>query len=126
MSAPITIVGRLGGEPELRYSGTGTAIASLNVVSSGRKKDGDAWVDVDTTWWSVSAFGKVAEAVAESLHKGDPVVIVGKAKQRTWEKDGVKQSKIEVTADTVALVVRFGKVLPSASAAASSEDPLAW
>lgn len=102
MSADLTLHGRLGQEPELRYSKTGTAIVKLSVVTNLRRKVGEQWEDQDTTWWSVTAFNALAENVCESLKKGDAVIVVGKVKQRTWETpEGEKRSTFEVTADHV-------------------------
>lgn len=130
MSTDITLHGRLGQEPELRYAKTGTAVVKLSVVTNVRRKDGDAWVDADVTWWNVTAFKTLAENICETLKKGDEVIIVGKVKQRTWETpDGEKRSTFEVTADHVgpdlaratAVVTRtFTK-----SAAVNDHDPWA-
>lgn len=102
MSAVVTIAGRLGKDPELKFSPNGTAVAKFSVVTAGRRKDGDQWVDVDTTWWNVTAFKRLAENVAESLTKGALVIVVGRLKQRSWETpDGEKRSTMELVADHV-------------------------
>jgi single-strand DNA-binding protein len=131
MSANITIVGRLGADPELRFSNSGMAIAKLRVVSSKRKKEGDDWVDVDTTWWSVTAFKNLAENVTDNLVKGDSVVIAGAIKSREWEdvKTGEKRSIFEVTAEAIgknlALVKRDGPKLANGYTPSPSDDPWA-
>ncbi|HEY7822024.1 MAG TPA: single-stranded DNA-binding protein [Acidimicrobiia bacterium] len=104
MSAPITLTGRLGADPELRFGASGIAVLKARIVTSGRKYDKESgkWSDVDTTWWSVSAFRELAENVAESLSKGDEVIVVGKVKQRDYEtSEGEKRSVTEVTADHI-------------------------
>lgn len=103
MSAPITLHGRLGQDPELKFNPSGMAICQLSVVTNVRKKDGDQWVDADTTWWRVTVFRQLAENVAESLTKGDEVIVVGKVKSRSWDdpKSGEKRTVFEVTADQV-------------------------
>lgn len=115
MSAVIIIEGRLGADPELRITNSGASIASLRVVSNGRRKtEQGTWEDVDTTWWSVKAFGKVAEGAVEILRKGDLVAVVGKAAERSWKgADGETRTRIEVAADTVAKVVRAKPVAQS-------------
>ena len=85
MSASITLVGRLVADPEIKFGGSGIAILKARVVTSGRKKTDDGWQDIDTTFWSVSAFRQLAENVAESLQKGDEVIVVGKVKVREYE-----------------------------------------
>lgn len=104
MSAPITLTGRLGADPELRFGASGIAILKVRMVTSGRKYDKESgkWTDVDTTWWHVSAFRELAENAAESLSKGDEVIVVGKVKQREYEtSEGEKRSVTEVTADQI-------------------------
>jgi single-strand DNA-binding protein len=104
MSAPITLTGRIGADPELRFAATGTAIVNLRVVTDERRKDATTgeWTSVNTTWWSVSAFKQLAENVAESLSKGDLVIVVGKVKSREWEtKEGEKRTAWEVDAQAI-------------------------
>jgi len=111
MSAPITLTGRLGADPEIRFGATGIAILKLRVVTSGRKKTDAGWEDVDTTWWSVTAFRQIAENAAESLSKGDEVIVVGKVKQRQYETpEGEKRSVTEVTADHIGPSLRRATV----------------
>jgi single-strand DNA-binding protein len=122
VSIPITFKGRLGGDPELTTSSNGSAICKMRVVTNRRRiVDGD-WQDTDTSWWQVTAFGKAAEAAAEQLHKGDLVMVEGRVKQREWEKDGVKRTTAEVTADEVAKVCKAGWKAPAQE---GSADPWA-
>ena len=102
MSAGITLTGRVVADPELRFGANGNAVLNLRVVTAGRRKTDDGWVDVDTTFWSVSAFRQLAENAAESLSKGDLVIVTGKAKSRDWEdKEGNKRTSWEVSADHI-------------------------
>src|SRR5690606_5123010 len=96
MSAQITLVGRLTADPELRFTPTGTAVARFTVATSRRRKDGDQWVDADTTFWVCTAWEQLAEHIAEHLTKGAAVIVVGQAHQTSWEsEDGQKRSRIE-------------------------------
>jgi single-strand DNA-binding protein len=113
MSFPCTFKGRLGADPEITTASNGSVIAKMRVVTNRRRMvDGD-WQDTDTSWWQVTCFGKVAEALADQLHKGDLVMVEGRVKQREWEKDGVKRTTAEVTADEVAKVVKAGWKAPA-------------
>lgn len=108
MSFTIAFKGRLGADPEITFGSNGTAVARMRVVTNARRLvDGD-WQDTDTSWWTVTAFGRTAEAAADQLNKGDLILVTGKIKQRSWEKDGVKRETAEVTADEVAKVVKAG------------------
>ena len=121
MSFTITFKARLGADPEMTTGSNGSAVTRMRVVTNGRRMvDGD-WQDTDTSWWQVTAFGRQAEAAAEQLRKGDLVLIQGKVKQREWEKDGIKRTTAEVTADEVAKVCKTGQ----AAAAAATGDPWA-
>ena len=121
MSFPVTFKARLGADPEMVTGSNGSAVTRMRVVTNGRRLvDGD-WQDTDTSWWQVTAFGRQAEAAAEQLRKGDLVLIQGKVKQREWEKDGIKRTTAEVTADEVAKVCKAGQGAP----ANASADPWA-
>lgn len=111
MSAPITLVGRLVADPEITFGQSGIAILKARVVTSGRKKTDNGWEDVDTTFWQVTAFRQLAENIADSLSKGDEVIVIGKIKQRQYETaEGEKRSITEITADA------FGPNLRTSSA----------
>lgn len=117
MSFPVTFKARLGADPEMTTGSNGSAVTRMRVVTNGRRMvDGD-WQDTDTSWWQVTAFGRSAEAAAEQLRKGDLVLIQGKVKQREWEKDGIKRTTAEVTADEVAKVCKTGQAAPAAATA---------
>ncbi len=108
MSAPITLTGRVVADPELKFGQNGNAVLNLRVVTSARRKTDEGWQDVDTTFWRVAAFRQLAENAAESLSKGDGVIVVGKVKSREWsDKDGNKQVSWEVTADNIGLDLRW-------------------
>lgn len=108
MSCAITISGRLAGDPELRYSPQGKAVCRFVVVESARRKVGDKWEDVDTSFWRCVAFGQIAENITESGVKGDAVLVLGKIKQVSWEtKDGEKRSGVEVTVDDAGMSMKF-------------------
>lgn len=104
MSAPITLVGRLGQEPELRFSASGTAVVRLSIVTSRRVKDQTSgeWSDADVTWWDCTGFKTLAENCAASMSKGMAVIANGRAVQENWQdKDGNKRSKIAVKLDSI-------------------------
>ncbi|MER6092510.1 single-stranded DNA-binding protein [Streptomyces bluensis] len=105
MSSTMTLTGRLAGQPELRFSPSGVAVAAFTIVTSRRVKDPATgeWGDADTTFWDCKAFKQLAENVCESLEKGLEVVAVGRAVQESWEdkQTGQKRSKISVRIDAI-------------------------
>lgn len=104
----VTIRGRLAGDPELRFTPSGHAVANLTIVANKRVKNGDQWEDGPATFWRCSAWRELAENCAESLHKGTSVVAVGEALQREWTtNEGEKRTVIEVTLDAIGPDLRW-------------------
>lgn len=99
----ITIVGNVSRDPELRFTPSGQAVANFSVAVSRRKKNGDQWEDVLEGFFNCIAWRNMAENVAESLAKGDRVIVTGKLQQRSWEdkNGGGKRSAVEVQVDDV-------------------------
>jgi len=104
MSANVTVIGNLAGDPELRFTKEGKAVATFTVLTSTSKKTDSGWESTDVTAWRVSAWDKLGENVAESLTKGSPVVVYGKASWKEWEnKDGNKGGAMQIQAYNVAV-----------------------
>lgn len=130
MSAGITLTGRLVADPELKFTAKGDAVANCRVVTSARRlnKESQRWEDVDVTFWQVTGWRQLAENVAESLSKGDQVVVVGKMKSREWQdNEGNKRVSWEVDAQHIAadLSRATAKVqrVSRESVAAPADDP---
>lgn len=105
--------GRLAGEPELRFSQAGKAVVKMRVVAADRRKnDRGEWEDADTLWLDVTCFDKLAENVAESVVKGDLVLVQGKLRTEEWQDrdSGQKRSKITMVADSVAASLQFRQI----------------
>lgn len=109
----VTIEGKLVYDPELRFAASGTPVCSMRLVASDRRKNTqtDEWEDGDTLWIDVTAFKQLGEHCAESLQKGDLVLVHGKIKTEEWERDGEKRSKVAVLADSVGAALQF-RTLP--------------
>ncbi|MCU1595023.1 MAG: ssb [Frankiales bacterium] len=98
----ISLTGYLGGNPELRTTAGGARVVDLRVASSRRIKVGEEWQDGETMWFEVACWNELAETVAESLHKGDKVMVEGKLAQRTWvREDGTSVPNLVIDARTV-------------------------
>ena len=109
MSLPqITIIGNLTQDPELRFTKTEKAVASLRVACSDRKKDASGnWVDGETLYINVTVWNTTAQNIAASLSKGDGVIISGKLKQREYQtNEGETKTVYEVEADSVGAELR--------------------
>ena len=99
----VIIVGRLTRDVELKYMNNGNAVASMSIAVNRSKKEGDQWVS-EAHFFDVSYFGKGAEAVKPYLTKGKQIAIQGSLRQNRWEKDGQKQSRVVIVADSVELL----------------------
>lgn len=121
----IAEVGNLLRDPELRFTPGGSPVLDLGIAFNSRKfnRDTKEWEDDDTLFVNGSLWGDKAEAVAEAqLKQGDRVMISGRLRTESWEKDGVKQSKVALLVDDVATVVRAGKTQRS-DASSGGGDP---
>ena len=104
----VTIIGNVTRDPELRYLTSGTALASFGVAWNNRYKDRNGDQVEDTSFFDVTCWRDLADNVAESISKGDRVIVYGKLEQRSWEtQDGEKRSKVEIVADEVAPSLRW-------------------
>lgn len=94
----ITIIGRLGRDPEVRYTGGGDAVSNFSVATSERWKDkATGEVKEETTWHRVSAWGRQAEIAGEYLRKGSLVYIEGKMVSRKYtDKNGAEKESWEI------------------------------
>jgi single-strand DNA-binding protein len=107
------ITGNLTDDPELRYTPNGTAVASLRVAVTARVKDGEGWKDGDTSFFRVNVWRQLAENAADSLSKGDRVIVTGRLKARSWETpEGDKRSTVEIEADELGPSLRWATAKP--------------
>src|ERR1700684_607568 len=100
----ITIVGNLVGDPELRYTPTGQAVANFRIASTPRFMDRttNEWKDGASLFLSCNVWRQAAENVAESLQRGMRVIVQGRLRQRSYEtKEGEKRTVYEVAVDEV-------------------------
>ncbi len=105
----ITILGNLTRDPELRFTPSGTAVASfgLAVNRNIQNKTSGEW-ETSVDFFNVTVWYKLAENCAESLSKGDRVLVSGRLSQDTWEsKDGQKRSTVRIIASAVAPSLEF-------------------
>jgi len=99
------IIGRLGQDPEVRYTQSNTAVATLNVATNERFKDRNGEFQERTEWHRVVAWGRTAEICQEYLKKGSQVYIEGPIQTREWEdKDGQKRYTTEIKALTLTML----------------------
>jgi single-strand DNA-binding protein len=100
----VTVVGNMTRDPELRYTASGIAVTEFGVAWNTKDKQGNESV----SFFDVTCWRELAEHVAESLGKGNRVIVYGRLDQNTWEtKDGDKRSKVRVLAEDVGPSLRW-------------------
>ena len=90
------LLGRLGGDPELKMLDNGRAMCKFSLATSEKWTGKDGVKHDDTTWHNIVAWGKQAEVMKEHLKKGQEVHVEGRIDNRSYEKDGTKRYISEV------------------------------
>lgn len=98
----VILIGRLGQNPDLRYTQGGSAVCSLSLATSEKFKDGSGEYKEQTDWHRCVVWGKLGESAGKYLRKGSRVYIEGRNHTRTWtDKDGQKRYATEVVAQSL-------------------------
>lgn len=108
----ITIVGNLTADPELRWTQSGSPVASFTIASTPRSFDRQSgeWKDGETLFMRCTAWREMAENIAESLRKGMRAVVRGRLVQRSFEtREGDRRTVVELQADEVAASLRHAR-----------------
>lgn len=101
---PLTVIGNLTDDPELRFTTSGVAVAKFTVAQTPQRFDKVAgqWVDTETTFMVVTVWRQLAEHVSECLKRGQRVIAVGNLVTEVWENDqGEKRSRMAMQAQAV-------------------------
>jgi single-strand DNA-binding protein len=98
----VILMGNLTRDPEVRYTPSGSAVASFAIAVNRKYKQGEETKE-EVSYIDIVVFGKQAENCGQYLNKGDAALIEGRLQQRRWDdKDtGAKRSKVEVAAQSV-------------------------
>ena len=98
-------IGRLGSDPEIRYTPSGAAVANMSIACSDDYKDKSGAKIEQTNWIRVVAFNKLAEIIAQYVKKGDPIYISGKQVTRKWKNQtGEDQYTTEIVANQMQML----------------------
>ncbi len=128
---PITLIGNLVDDPELRFTPSGAAVANFRLASTPRSFDRQTneWKDGETLFVSCAVWRQAAENVAESLSRGTRVIVNGRLKSRTYEtREGEKRTVFEVEVEEIgpslrSATAKVNKVQRSGSGGFGGEDP---
>ncbi|MDV2415960.1 single-stranded DNA-binding protein [Corynebacterium kefirresidentii] len=107
---PITIVGNIVAEPELRFTPAGAAVCNFRVASTPRRYNSQTqqWEDGEAMFLTCNAWKQLGENTAESLAKGMRVIVTGKLKQRSFQtREGENRSVFEIDVEEVGPSLRY-------------------
>ena len=99
----IQVIGNVATEVRFNTTADGIPVANFRLAATERKfdKETSRWVDGEVNWYTVSCWRALAENVAASIQKGDPIFVTGRLNVRTWERDDRSGTTLDVTADVV-------------------------
>ena len=107
MSNSINVVGNLTGEPELRFTQSGTAMVSGSIASNRRYQVNGEWQE-QTSYFNFTAWRELAENIASTMSKGMRVVATGRMEQKDWtDKDGNKRTSYDLVLDEIGPSLRW-------------------
>jgi single-strand DNA-binding protein len=107
----VILVGRLGKDPEVRYTPSGAAVANFSIATSEEWKDKNTGEKQERTeWHRIVAWRRLGEICGEYLHKGSQIYIEGRLQTRSWEdRDGNKRYTTEIVAQNMQMLEAAGK-----------------
>ncbi|MBF6045949.1 single-stranded DNA-binding protein [Streptomyces sp. NRRL B-1677] len=126
---PITIIGNLTADPEIKFTASGAALARFTVASTPRTfdKDSGQWRDGTSTFFRCAAWRSLAEHVGDSLTKGSRVVVSGRIRQHDWQtSEGENRSMLAVEVDEIGASLRFTTVTITGKRPTASTSDDAW
>ena len=108
------VIGNLGSEPEMRFTPNGRPVTSFSVATNWRYTTSEGERKEETEWFTIVAWGRLAEQCNQFLTKGRLVYVEGRLRTHTWEgQDGQRRSRNEIVADRVSFLDRqVGAPLP--------------
>ncbi len=104
----VMLIGRLGTDPEIRYTQDGTSVCTFNIATNRRVKRNEQWEE-ETDWHRVVAWRQTADLLSKFLHKGSLVYVEGSLRTRSWtDQAGNKRFMTEVVANDFVLLEAKG------------------
>lgn len=118
------VVGHLGRDPEMRYTPSGQAVTSFTMATSRKWTGADGQTQEKTTWFKVTAWGKLAEICNQYLNKGKLVLVEGEVEASAWTgQDGTPRATLELTARNMRMLGGPGSGAPGAEGGALRDRP---
>ncbi len=115
----VTLIGNLGNDPEVRYSGNGNAVANISLATAESWRDKDSGEQQERTeWHRIVFFGRLAEIVSEYLHKGSQIYVEGRLQTNKWQdKEGNDRYTTQIVANEM-------QMLGSRGSASTNQEPV--
>mgnify|MGYP003299901506 FL=1 len=120
----VTLIGNLGNDPEVRYSGNGNAVANVSLATAESWRDKDSGEQQERTeWHRVVFFGRLAEIVSEYLHKGSQIYLEGRLQTNKWQdKEGNDRYTTQIVANEMQMLGGRGGTSNNKEPAPESDD----
>ena len=109
----VILIGRLGQDPELKYTPAGQAVTTFSLATSEMWNDKNGQRQERTEWHRIVVWGKTAENCSKYLGKGRQIFVEGRLQTRSWEKEGQKHYTTEIIANTVQFLGSKGDNAPA-------------
>ena len=120
----VTLIGNLTDDPEVRFTPAGTQVANFRLAVTPRVREGDQWKDGDTSFFRINCWRDLAAHTADSLSKGDRVLVIGRLKARSWETpEGERRSVVEVEAEELGPSLRWATAKPERTSRKAGNGP---
>jgi single-strand DNA-binding protein len=120
----VLLIGRLGQDPELKYTQSGIAVAKFSIATSQQWKDQDGNTQDKTEWHNVVAWRRLAEICAEYLKKGSKVYLEGSLSTNSWEDENKKKHyRTEIVLNDMIMLDSKGAGAGSDTSGSSSSIP---
>src|SRR5690606_36670196 len=121
----VTLIGKLGRDPDIRYMPNGNAVANLTIATDESYTDRQTGQKIEQTeWHRVVAYERLAEIIQQYVKKGAQVYVEGRLKTREWEKDGIKRYTTEIVC-TELLILDSRPQSPMQPAQSATSHPAA-
>jgi len=120
----VILLGNLGRDPELKYTPSGSPVATFTLATNERWKDKEGNKQEHTEWHRIVIFGKLAEIAGEYLRKGRQVYLEGSIRSRTYkDRDGNDKSTTDIRVDTMVMIGGRGEGEGGEGSRAAAEKP---
>jgi len=119
----VMIIGRLGRDPEMRYTPSGRPVTTFTVATSRTWNTSEGERRVETEWFNIVAWGNLAEICKQYLTKGQQVYIEGRLQTRTWDdSEGNKHTSVEIVANEMIMLSERREAEGSSESESVEED----